>query len=201
MALIEIDQNEYETSVAAKNLLLTLEKDPRTRKKIFDALKTLNPDAKLPVDFVEKEALEEHVTKEVSSARQKAEEVDAKMQEFLAAQRSQNERLLAHEKLRKDGWDAEGIAEIEKTMVAKGIPDYDVAAAYYEKSLPKASPAAASGIQYDKGWNLTTPDPSDDATKDLFVADPARRRKAFDAFTRNEVQKWSEEQRRMGNRR
>lgn len=121
--------------------------NPKAKRKIFEAVKEADPNAKIPELEIEEAArqpvleLQEQVTKL------------SKQIEEDAAKREQDTKLSAlrggvdegKRKLRQSGWTDEGIAAVEKVMEDKGIIDVEVAAAYYEKQHPPAAPAMPRG--------------------------------------------------------
>lgn len=75
----------------------------------------------------------------------------------------------ARRKLKRDGWDEEGIAEIEKLMQDRQIADYEVAAEYIRSKRPVEKPIANS---YD-GTSLNWFNPGDDAPdQKLIIENP-----------------------------
>ena len=156
MALIEVDEDEIRTASAAKALLDKFSTDPRTRSKLLGLVKDLNPNAVIPE--LDQPA---EMRKELTGATSALEEKLAKLEKELETRdkRAEVHGLLERErnKLRKAGWDDEGIDTIEKTMQERGFVDYEAAAALVEKSQRKAEPVGLEAYSVDKGWNLTAP--------------------------------------------
>ena len=156
MALIEVDEDEIRTASAAKALLDKFSTDPRTRAKLLGLVKDLNPNAVIPE--LDQPA---EMRRELSGATSALEEKLARLEKELETRDKHAEvhGLLERErnKLRKAGWDDEGIDTIEKTMQERGFVDYEAAAALVEKAQRKAEPVGLEAYSSDRGWNLTAP--------------------------------------------
>ena len=156
MSLIEVDEDEIRTASAAKALLDKFSTDPRTRAKLLGLVKDLNPNAVIPE--LDQPA---EMRRELSGATSALEEKLARLEKELETRDKHAEvhGLLERErnKLRKAGWDDEGIDTIEKTMQERGFVDYEAAAALVEKAQRKAEPVGLEAYSSDRGWNITAP--------------------------------------------
>lgn len=185
MPIIEVEESDYKTTLAAKNLVDKLYGSPKTRSRVLEMIKELHPDAPIPeLDVAapiksELEAFKKEIGNTVGEIR------DA----LQSSQRKQEvEGLIEGErrKLRKAGWDDEGIQKIEQTMQERGVVDYELAAAYVERQLKKPEPID-DGFAMDNSWNLATPADAD-ATHKGWLTDPA-------AQSRKEISKFFAEKR------
>lgn len=127
----------------------------------LDALKLVKkhfPETPIPeVDAAETAAAPinakiEKIEKDFADYRESVEKRDQERVE--AEKEARVKRLIsdAHRKLKSDGWDDEGIAQIEALMRDKEIGDYDVAADAVRARLPKPSPIASSFSGKDFNW-------------------------------------------------
>jgi hypothetical protein len=189
MALIEVDEDRFRTSAAAHELLDKFYGNKKTRGKLLSLIKELNPEASIP-ELDAAAPLHDEVQKLREEYGGSIAELKAEL-----ARRDRNadvDNLISSErgKLRKAGWDDEGIAKIEKKMEDRGLHDYEAAAALVEKESVKAE--AFDPIKsYDRSWNLATPEPDDDRHK-LLMADRSGKR-----FQDAEIRKFFAE-RRLG---
>ena len=125
--------------------------NPKTRSKLLEIQKTLNPEISVP---------------EIDAANPILEKLNS-LEERLDG-REQNEANAAlasrwntgREKARRAGYAEEGLANLEKFMEERGILDHQDAMAAFERANPKPTPATNSGA-----WNFFTPPP--DASPDL----------------------------------
>jgi hypothetical protein len=88
------------------------------------------------------------------------------------------------QKLRELGWDADGIKQIETAMTERGIVDYDVAAAYVEKSMPQSEPSRAT--YQGRDWNIASPDKGDE-DHNLLMSNPTAYKNKMITETMNEI--------------
>jgi hypothetical protein len=175
MALIEVDgdelaklQAELRTTKASHVLLDKLGKNPKTRVKVLRAMKEDNPDLIIPeldaaqpvLDDVAAIRAELAAEKELR-AKDKADEVKRRQDESIEATISKSRA-----KLRKSGYDDEGIEGIEKLMQERGLTDYEAAEALFEKNIPQADPVMPA----DFGRTMPMIDESD-ADQKLLVRD------------------------------
>lgn len=151
--MAEIDEVELMRLRKQDQTVHALMGNPKAKKKIFEAYKEANPNARIP-ELEMEEAAREPVMK--------LEQTVADLQKQIAddkAEREKQAKLSAltgnidkgKAKLRKDGWTDEGIGAVEKIMEERGILDIEVAAAFYEKQNPPQVPATPRGMG---GWNF-----------------------------------------------
>ena len=162
MATVELDEVELQRLQKQDRTIHALMGNPKAKKKVFEAYKEANPDARIPELEMEEAAKAPvmELEKTVKELQKKLEDSDAERenQAKLADLNGSIEKKMA--KLRHDGWTDDGLTEVRKLMDERGIIDPEIAAAYYEKQHPPSTPAAPSGIG---GWNFMEP-PADDNT-------------------------------------
>jgi len=125
-----------------KQLLDALGSDGRTRRKVLDLVKEKWPQVNVPEIDATKPleekigALEKTVT-ELRTSRTKEDE-DRRIEE--EKRKADSHFASGHKLLKKAGFNADGIKEIEQFMVDRGLVDYEAALALWEKSHPKDEP-------------------------------------------------------------
>ena len=153
MALVEVDESQW---TALRGIAGTVEKmlaNPKTRRKILEAQKEVNPNVAIPeIDEVNR-GMERY-----AELQAKIDEQNKKLVDWESKQ-AERERRLELEgrwrggqgKLRKAGWTDEGITAVEKLMEDRCIADHEAAAALYEKMNPPqvSSPISPSGSRFD----------------------------------------------------
>ena len=153
MALVEIDEFRL---TALTNVASTIDKmlsNPKTRRKILEAQKELNPNLAIPeIDEVDRGvARYNELDTKITESRKQLEAVEARIaeRERLATLTAQWEG--GRSKLRKSGWTDESIPGIEKLMEERCIADHEAAAALYEKLNPPAAsgPLSPGGNRFD----------------------------------------------------
>ena len=185
MPLIEVEETDFQNSSAAKQLLDKFAANPKLRPKLLGLIKELNPDAAIPeIDAAaplreELDALRKEVSGTVGELKELLESGNRKreVEDTIASERR---------KLRKSGWDDDGIQKIETLMQERGLVDYEAAAALVEKQMPKPAPMEPGDI-LDHGWNLATPEEKD-TDHQLLLKNPV-------AFQRQEIRKFLAEKR------
>ncbi|MFA5897710.1 MAG: hypothetical protein WC829_01225 [Hyphomicrobium sp.] len=151
--MAEIDEVELMRLRKQDQTVHALMGNPKAKKKIFEAYREANPNARIP-ELEMEEAAREPVMK--------LEQTVADLQKQIADDRAEREKQAklsaltgninsGKAKLRKDGWTDEGIGAVEKIMEERGILDIEVAAAFYEKQNPPQVPATPRGMG---GWNF-----------------------------------------------
>ena len=153
MAIAEIDEVELLRLKKQDATVHALMGNPKAKKKIFEAYKAVNPDVKIP-EMEEAEAALAPVTelqKSVDALQKQIadDKAEREKQTSLSALNGNIESGLS--KLRRAGWTDEGLGEVKKLMDERGILDPEIAAAYYEKQHPPATPVTPSGVG---GWNF-----------------------------------------------
>lgn len=153
MAAVEIDEVELLRLKKQDQTVHALMANPKAKRKIFEAYKEHDPNARIPELELEQAAREPVVKLEQTVADLQKQISDDK------AEREKEAKLNALNgsveqglsKLRRSGWTDEGLAEVRKLMDEKGILDPEIAAAYYEKQHPPQDPATPRGVG---GWNF-----------------------------------------------
>ena len=84
-------------------------------------------------------------------------------------------------KLRKAGWDDDGIAQVEKTMQDRGVVDYEMAAAYVERNMRKPE-VADDTFSMSDSWNIGTAADEDESHKGWLKDPIAQSRKEISKF-------------------
>ena len=174
MANVELDEVELQRLQKQDRTVHALMANPQAKKKIFEAYKVVDPNARIPE--LEMEA--------AAKAPVEALEKTVKdLQDQLAADKAEREketRLSALNgsvesgmtKLRRAGWTDDGLTEVRKLMDERGILDPEIAAAYYEKQHPPQNPATPGGGT--GGWDFTSAPTEDDSyTKTLLSSKSA----------------------------
>lgn len=133
--------------------------NPKTRRKILEVQKTLNPDTPVP-EIDESDPLREDLAN-IRAEMAKDREDRAKQE----SERAEQERLAqltakwrdGQTLARKKGYADEGLKKLEAFMEEKGIPSHEVAIPYFEQVNPPPVPAISSGTR----WDFFGPQPAD----------------------------------------
>ena len=169
MPMVEVDEVQLQQSHRLKQTMENWLKNPKAKRKILEAVKDADPNARIPELEIEEAArapvmaLETQVaelTKQIATDK-----ADREKEAKLNALSGNVEKGKA--KLRKEGWTDEGVAAVEKLMEEKGILDVEIAAAFYEKQHPPQAPATPSGVG---SWNFMEPVSEEDAYTKAIVA-------------------------------
>jgi len=147
MALVEIDESQLGAYQRVTEELNRLLNNPKTRRMVLQAKKTLDPDAMIP-ELDASEPLRE----EQNALAQKLDAIQQRLDEA-EEKRAERERMAelsktwegGRSKLRNGGYTDEGIAEVEKFMEEKGVADHEVAAAAFERLHPPVEPVRSVG--------------------------------------------------------
>lgn len=161
MAKVELDEVELQRLQKQDQTVHRLMSNPNAKKKILQAYKDVDPNARIPELEMEEAAkapvtaLETKVT-ELSQTIAKDREERENEKRLFALNGSVDSGMA---KLRRAGWTDDGLAEVRKLMDERGILDPEIAAAYYEKQHPPQNPANPSG---SGGWDFMAPAAEDD---------------------------------------
>ncbi len=151
MALIEVDETQWRSATQVVGAMEKLLASPKTRRKVLEAHKELNPNASIPEIDALQVGQDRYNTLEKLVLEQKAAldaEREARAEEKRAAEL--NSRWDAgRARLRRSGWSDEGIEKVEKFMQEKLVADHEVAAAAYEKMNPAPAPMSPAGNRFD----------------------------------------------------
>lgn len=156
----EISDEDFKTLNAAKNLMDSLLRSPKTKRVTERAIKELHPDTVISEDF------EAPLANEIKG-------IGEKLDKFLnsQAEREQDGKLnAAFDELRGPHWSFtdEGIEKVKKIMVERKIADPLAAAAYYERNNPKPEPQKPTSF-HGLGWGIGAK--TDDADTKLLFED------------------------------
>lgn len=151
MANIEVDEVEYKSMQQVVGAVQKMLANPAARKKVLEAQKDINPNAVIP------ELDATRPFQEAISRVEKGLEDIKKSQEEARAEAEKKEKLAAlthaweegRVKARSAGYTKEGLESLEKFMEEKGIADFDVAMAAFEKLNPPAEQVAPAGNRFD----------------------------------------------------
>lgn len=150
---IEIDENDYKQLQQLRGIAAAMQKNPRSARLLEQAYKVVDPNAKTPL-------ADQDATVNAPFAELQKEIADLKAaREAEKAELEQNRKLLSIQnnidggmaKLRRAGWQDEGIDSLRKFMEEKGVIDVEVAAAAFERLHPPAEIARPSG---SGAWNF-----------------------------------------------
>ena len=147
MAAVEIDEVELLRLRKQDQTVHALMGNPKAKKKIFEAYKEVDPNARIP-ELDAEEAAKKPVAElqDTVAKLQKQIDDDKAEREKTAKLGSLSQQIeTGKAKLRREGWTDEGIAAVEKVMEEKGTTDIEVAAAYYEKQHPPQVPVTPRG--------------------------------------------------------
>ena len=162
MANVELDEVELQRLQKQDRTVQTLMSNPQAKKKIFEAYKVVQPDARIPELDIEEAAkapvVELEKTVKALQTQIDTDKAEREKEAKLAALTGSVESGMA--KLRRSGWTDDGLAEVRKLMDERGIIDPEIAAAFYEKQHPPQAPATPSGVG---GWNFMEPPADEDA--------------------------------------
>jgi hypothetical protein len=118
-----------------KSFVDRLMADPATRPLVLQAAKKMSPNTYIP---------EIDAAKPLVDRIAKLESVIVGMHNKNQSDKNQATIAGARDRLRSEGWTTEGIGAVEKLMVERNIPDYDAAAALYEKMHPQTADVVPS---------------------------------------------------------
>ena len=160
MANVEFDEVELQRLQKQDRTVHALMSNPQAKKKIFEAYKVVEPNARIPELEMEEAA---------KAPVMQLEKTVKELQDQIAADKAEREKQLKLDslngsmergfaKLRRDGWLDDGIENVRKLMDEKGILDPEDAAAIYLAKHPPQAPATPSGTG---SWNFMEP-PADD---------------------------------------
>ena len=127
--------------------------NPKAKRKVLEAYREHDPNARIPELDAEAAAAApvNELTKTVADLRKEIADDKAEREKKIRLDALNGTVEGGMAKLRREGWQDEGLAEVRKIMDEKGILDPEIAAAYYEKQHPPQTPATPSGVG---GWNF-----------------------------------------------
>ena len=174
MPLVEMDEVELQRLQKQDRTVQTLMANPQAKKKIFEAYKVVQPDARIPELDIEEAAkapvVELEKTVKALQTQIETDKAEREKDAKLSSLNGQMERGFA--KLRSQGWMDDGIEKVRALMEEKGYLDPEDAAAIYLSKNPPPAPATPSGVG---GWNFmeAPADDTDSYTKTLLSSKSA----------------------------
>jgi hypothetical protein len=153
MPNVEIDEVELLRLRKQDQTVHALMANPKAKRKVLEAYKEHDPNAKIPELEMEEAARKpvEELSKTVEELRKQLSDDKAERDKQAKLSELTGSVEAGIGKLRRAGWTDEGITEVRKLMDERGIIDPEIAAAYYEKQHPPQAPATPSGVG---GWNF-----------------------------------------------
>ena len=158
--IVEIDESELLNLRGVNEVVSAMLANPQARPLVLRARKIQDPRAPIPeidsaqpalhaVQAVQKEIADWRKEQAERDQRREAEETTRKFTEGWERQK---------QNLREQGWRADGIAEIEKFAIERGVADLEMAASHYEKLHPPSEPVSNNGYG---SWDFFTPSEGD----------------------------------------
>lgn len=148
MAKIEIEEAELANLRQVNQFASSALSNPKTRESMLKIQKALNPDAVIPeldaADQVMKAV--KGVEDKVDGMMKSLNEERTKLQEDQRTSQAQQRMAAGQKLLVEHGYNAEGVAKIEKLMLDEGIVSYAAGIAYFEKLNPPSAPADNSRV-------------------------------------------------------
>jgi len=153
MPAVEIDEVELLRLRRQDQTVHALMANPKAKRKVLEAYKEHDPSAKIPELDMEEAARKpvEDLSKTVAELQKQMADDKAEREKQAKLDQLNGNVEAGFAKLRRGGWQDEGIEAVRKLMDEKGILDPEIAAAYYEKQHPPQAPATPSGVG---GWNF-----------------------------------------------
>ena len=153
MPAVEIDEVELLRLRRQDQTVHALMANPKAKRKVLEAYKEHDPSAKIPELDMEEAARKpvEDLSKTVAELQKQMADDKAEREKQAKLDQLNGSVEAGFAKLRRGGWQDEGIEAVRKLMDEKGILDPEIAAAYYEKQHPPQAPATPSGVG---GWNF-----------------------------------------------
>ena len=147
MALVEIDETElvnYRNITGAVQKMLA---DPRTRGKLLEAQKTINPNAVIPELDAQKPVFDavNGLKDELKALKEQRDADKAEADKEKTLTNLKNQWEAGRVKARRAGYTAEGIAQLEAFMEEKGVGDHEIAMPAFERMNPPSSAVDATG--------------------------------------------------------
>lgn len=160
MANVELDEVELQRLQKQDRTVHALMANPQAKKKIFEAYKVVEPNARIPELEIEEAArapvMELEKTVKELQGQIAADKAEREKQIKLDSLNGNMERGFA--KLRSQGWLDDGIENVKKLMEEKGYIDPEDAAKIYLADHPPQTPATPSGTG---SWGFTEPPAGD----------------------------------------
>jgi hypothetical protein len=158
--VVEIDESELLNLRGVNEVVSAMLANPQARPLVLRARKIQDPRAPIPeIDAAQpfNHAMEA-VRKEIGDWRKEQAERDQRREAEETTRKFTEGWERQKDALRQQGWRTDGIAEIEKFALERGVADLELAAAGYEKLHPPAEPLNTSGFG---AWDFFTPSEGD----------------------------------------
>lgn len=158
--LVEIDESELLSLRGVNEVVSAMLANPQARPLVLRARKIQDPRAPIPeIDAAQpfNHAMEA-VRREIGDWRKEQHERDQKREAEETTRKFTENWERQKDSLRQQGWRSDGIAEIEKFALERGVADLELAAAGYEKLHPPAEPLNTNGYG---SWDFFTPSEGD----------------------------------------
>jgi hypothetical protein len=154
MAMIEVDENEYHNNRKARELIDSLWRNQKAKRKLLEAQREVKPEDPAVKELDTPDPVEERFAALASKI-----EAQEKLIADQKAEREQSEKILGLKKMRDDGltrlrsegFTDKGLEGVQKIMDDKGILDPLDAAAIWEKANPTPYPMTPN---HNGSWNF-----------------------------------------------
>lgn len=158
--LVEIDESELLSLRGVNQVVSDMLANPQSRPLVLRARKIQDPRAPIQeIDAAQPAiAAAQAVHNELTAWRKEQAERDQKREAEEVTRKFQENWERQKDALRTQGWRSDGIAEIEKFALERGVADLELAAAGYEKLHPPAEPVSSNGFG---SWDFFTPSEGD----------------------------------------
>lgn len=154
--IVEIDESELLNLRGVNEVVGAILANPQSRPLMLRARKIQDP--KAPIPEIDAAAPMHHalqaVRNEVAEWRKEQTEREQKREAEEVSRKWTADWERQKQSLREQGWRADGIAEIEKFAIERGVADLELAAAGYEKLHPPSEPVSGNGYG---SWDFFTP--------------------------------------------
>ncbi len=169
MPTVEVDELQLQQSTKLRQAFEALMKNPKSRRKVLEAQRIIEPDAKIP-ELDEPDPLEaatKPLADKVAELQKQIEDDKAARERDGRLSQLQTLKDTGIKKLREQRYTDDGIKAIEKIMEDKGILDPLDAAAIFDRDHPPQAPVQQSGGT--GGWNFTDLPSSTEDADDKYV--------------------------------
>jgi hypothetical protein len=168
MPKIEVDELELQQSTKLRQAFEALMKNPKSRRKVLEAQKIIEPDAKIPEleqpDPIE--AATKPLAEQVAALQKQIEEDKTARERDGRLAQLQSLKDNGIKQLRAQRYTDDGIKAVEKIMEEKGILDPLDAAAIFERDHPPQAPVQQTG---SGGWNFAELPASTEDVDDKYI--------------------------------
>lgn len=147
----EIDDNQLQQFQNVDAFVRRGLANPKTRRKLLEIQKTLNPDTPIP-EIDESDPLRQDLATlraDMAKDREEREKKDQDREEQARLAQIKTHWTAGQTLARKKGYADEGLKKLEAFMEERGIPSHEVAIPYFEQVNPPPVPAANSGSRWD----------------------------------------------------